>query len=88
MFRPMFRVVAVAMVLFAFTASMAPAYAAPRDGDRAVVKADSGWFQAALAWMSEVIYGETPAPGSSKVKAPKTTTMNGSCIDPFGRFCP
>lgn len=85
MFRPMFRVVAVAMVLFAFTASMAPAYAAPRDVDRAAVKADSGWFQAAFAWTSDVIFGETPAPRSPRVKAPKTTKLNGPCVDPFGR---
>ena len=85
MFRPMFRVVAVAMVLFAFTASLAPAYAAPRDGGRAVVQGEGSWVQAALAWMSEVIYGETPAPKSPRTKAPKTTKLNGSCIDPFGR---
>lgn len=82
---PMFRVVAVAMVLFALTASMTPAYAAPRGGDSAVVKADSGWFQAALAWLNEMVDGETPAQRSPKAKAPKTTTLNGSCIDPLGR---
>jgi hypothetical protein len=82
---PMFRVVAVAMVLFAFTASMTPAYAAPRDGGRAGVEADSGWFQAAFAWLSEVVYGETPVPRSPKTKAPKTTKLNGPCVDPFGR---
>lgn len=81
---PMFRVVAVALVLFAFTASFVPAHAAPRDGDSAAVKADSGWVQAALAWVSDVIYGETRGT-RPKAKVPKATPTNGPCIDPLGR---
>jgi hypothetical protein len=81
----MFRVVAVALVLFAFTASFVPAYAAPRGGDKAALKADSDWLQAAIAWMSEVIYGEAPGTKSPKTKAPKAIPTNGPCIDPWGR---
>jgi len=82
---PMFRVVAVAMVLFALTASLTPAYAAPRDGGRAVVQEEGSWVHAALAWMSEVIYGEVADGETPKIKAPKTKKMNGPCIDPLGR---
>lgn len=84
MFRPMFRVVAVALVLFAFTASFVPAYAAPRDGDSGTINAESGWIQAAVAWLSDVIYGEAAGRKSPKTKTPKAKQMCGPHIDPWG----
>ena len=87
MFRPMFRVAAVALVLFVFTASFVPAYAAPRGGDSGTINAESGWIQAAVAWLSDVIYGEVSGvkPPKGKANAPKAIPTNGSCIDPWGR---
>jgi hypothetical protein len=86
MFRSMSRVVVVAIVVLACAVASIPVYAAPHEGGKAAVKAESGWFEAAVAWVSQVIFGEQPA--RSKVSSSKKVTpLNGSCVDPFGR-CP
>jgi hypothetical protein len=80
MFRSVSRVVVVAIVVLAI-ASL-PAYASPF----AEGKAERGWFEAAVAWVSQVIFGDQPV--NSDTSSPKKATlMNGSCVDPFGR-CP
>ena len=81
MFRPMSRVVVVVIVIFAFAAASLPAYAAPFAEGKAAAKAESGWLEAAVAWMSQVIFGDQPVGSSSQ----KVTLLNGSCIDPWGR---
>jgi hypothetical protein len=79
----MSRVVVVAIVVFAFAAASLPAYAAPFAEGNAAAKAESGWFEAAVAWMSQVIFGDQPVrPSTSSLKL---TPMTGSCIDPLGR---
>jgi hypothetical protein len=82
----MSRVVVVAIVVFAFAVASLPASAAPRGGETAA-KAESGWFEAAVAWMSQVIFGDQPA--KPKKSSPKfVTPWNGSCIDPLGGCTP
>jgi hypothetical protein len=83
----MSRVVVVAIIVFAFAVTSIPAYAAPHGGGKAAAKEESGWFESAVAWLSQVIFGDqltsTTASSSKRLINPD----NGSCIDPFGR-CP
>lgn len=83
MFRSLSRVVVVAIVVFAFAAASLPAYAAPFAEGKAAVKSESGWLEAAVVWVSQVIFGEQLV--RSKPLTPKVTPMTGSCIDPLGR---
>lgn len=83
MFLPMFRVVVVALVLCALVVSAVPASAGSLRDGQGIERAESDWFQVALAWLSSVFEAEAPAPDSTTV-APDLP-MNGSCIDPFGR---
>ena len=86
MFLPMFRVVVVAIVVVAFAVTSLPAYAAPLAEGKAAAKVESGWFESAVAWLSQTIFGDQPVnSGTSSPK--KAILMNGSCIDPWGR-CP
>lgn len=82
MFRSMSRVVVVVIVVFAFAVASLPAYAAPFAEGKAAARAESGWFEAAVAWVSQVIFGDQTRPGTS---SQKLTPMTGSCVDPFGR---
>lgn len=86
MCRSMSRVVVVAIVVLAFAVASIPVYAVPHEGGKAAAKAESGWFEAVVAWMGQAIFGDQPVksrmPSSQKVKP-----LNGSCIDPLGR-CP
>lgn len=80
MFRSMSRVAVVAIVVFSFVVASIPAYAAPQSGGKAVVKVESGWLQAAVAWMSQAIGSKLIKPKSSSQRS-----STGPCVDPFGR---
>lgn len=85
MFRSLSRVVVVVIVVSAFAVASLPAYAAPHGEGRTAAQAESGWFEAAVAWMSQLIFGDQP-----KLKATSSSKTlifpdNGSCVDPFGR---
>ena len=90
MFRSLFRVVVVAVVVFSFTLSLAQAgQAKPQDASRPSVQAvvGSGWLGAAVRWLTGLITASKPAhrsPGGFK------TPTYGSCIDPWGHeaICP
>jgi hypothetical protein len=84
MFRSMSRVVVVVIVVLAFAVASLPAYAAPHEGGKAAAKAESGWFEAAVAWVSRVIFGEQPEVRSTVESAPLKSTT-GPCVDPLGR---
>lgn len=83
MCRSMSRVVVVAIVVFAFILSSVPVFAAPQGGGKAAVKVESGWFESAIAWLGQVIFGDQPVQ-SKKISPKKATSWNGSCVDPFG----
>jgi hypothetical protein len=85
MSRTMSRVAVVAIVVFAFILSSVPASAAPQGGGKAAVNAESGWFQSALAWFNQVIFGGQPAKSKAISPKKKAVQWNGSCVDPFGR---
>jgi hypothetical protein len=84
MFRSMSRVVVVAIVVFAFAVASLPAYAAPFAEGKAAAKAESGWFESAVAWLSQVIFGDQPALKSAATSAP-LKPATGPCVDPLGR---
>jgi hypothetical protein len=89
MFRSLFRVVVVAVVVLSFTLSLAQAgQAKPQDVRRPSVQAvaGSGWLGAAVRWLTGLItVGKVPPSGSGGHVA----LQNGSCIDPWGRnLCP
>jgi hypothetical protein len=90
MFRSLFRVVVVAVVVLSFTLSLAEAgQARSQDLRRPAVETSAlgggGWFGAALKWVVRLVAGDkatTPiAPGGHFLP------QNGSCIDPWG-LCP
>lgn len=83
MCRSMSRVVVVAIVVLSFVLSTVPAFAAPQGGGKASVNLESGWLQSAIAWASEVIFGQSVKAGTSSKKK-EVTSWNGSCVDPFG----
>lgn len=83
MFRSMFRVVVVAIVVLSFAVASVPAYAAPQGGGKAVAKVESGWFDSMLAWASQLINGIRPP--KTTTSSSKVTPMSGSCVDPLGR---
>ena len=84
MFRSMSRVVVVVIVVLAFAVASLPAYAAPSGERKVAVKAESIWFETAVAWMSRVIFGEQPEVRSTVKSAPLKSTT-GPCVDPLGR---
>lgn len=80
MFRSLFRVVVVAVVVLSFTLSLAPVAQAKPLGSRqpaVQVAAPGGWFGAALQWLLG---------GKKHPMHPIQPT--GSCIDPWGTICP
>lgn len=87
MFRSIFRVVVVAVVLSSFTLSLAQAgQAKPQDIRRPTVQAvvGSGWLGAVVRWVTDLIAVSHPShlpPGGYK------TPTYGSCIDPWGTQC-
>ena len=87
MFRTMSRVAVVAIVLVTLTVASVPAYAAPHGGSKAAAKAEAGWFQAVLTWVSQALFGNQPRlmsfMSSSSSDTPGTP-LTGSCIDPLG----
>lgn len=82
MFRSMSRVVVVAMIVFAFAVASLPAYAAPFSEGKAAAKAESGWFQSAVAWLSRLITGNQSSITSTATYLRPST---GPCVDPLGR---
>jgi hypothetical protein len=85
MFRSMSRVVVVAIVISAFAVASIPAYAAPHGERKAAVKAESGWFESAVAWLSQAIFGDQLESMTTSSSTRVIYPDNGSCIDPFGR---
>jgi hypothetical protein len=85
MFRSIFRVVVVAVVVLSFTLSIAPVAQAGPLSFRApaFASAGGGWLEAAVAWLSRLTDGERQKPAPVLVK--KAT---GSCIDPMGQPMP
>ncbi len=87
MFRSLFRVVVVAVVLSSFTLSLAQAgQAKPQDIRHSAVQSVvvGGWLEAAVRWLTGLITVSHPAyvpPGGYK------TPAYGSCIDPLGTNC-
>ena len=89
MFRSIFRVVVVAVVLSSFTLSLAQAgQAKPQDIHRPSVQAvvGGGWLGAVVRWVTGLVTtGKVGSKGSGRHIAPQ----NGSCIDPWGgNLCP
>lgn len=84
MFRSLFRVVVVAVVVLSFTLSLAQAgQAKSQDVRRPSVQAvaGSGWLGAAVRWLTGLITVSQP------VHVPPSgyeTPDYGSCIDPWG----
>ena len=88
MFRSLFRVVVVAVVLFSFTWSLAQAgQAKPQDIRRPTVQAvaSGGWFETAVRWLTGLVTAGKPSHlpwGGYK------TPTYGACVDPWGRDMP
>jgi len=84
MFRCMSRVAVVAIVLlFTFSAVSVPAFAVPQGGGKTAEKTESGWIDAAIAWFSQLVSGDTGAGSTGPAK--KVNPNTGPCVDPFGR---
>lgn len=94
MLRSMFRVLVVASVVLSLTVVTVPSVQAGQSNAKApVVKVDTGWLQAAIAWLNQLIKGPTPKPapkGPRSTAAGQRSATYGSCIDPWGnpRPCP
>jgi hypothetical protein len=90
MFRSLFRVVVVAVVVLSFTLCLAPvAQAKPQDSRQPAVQvaAQGGWFGAALQWLTRLVAADKPAAISGKKHPMHPIQPTGSCIDPWG-ICP
>lgn len=87
MFRSLFRVVVVAVVLSSFTLSLAQAgQAKTQDIQRPAAHAvvGGGWLGAVVRWLTGLVTISQPAhvpPGGYE------TPAYGSCIDPLGTNC-
>lgn len=87
MFRSMFRVVVVAVVVLSLTVVLVPtAQAGPRDAGGPAAKAASGWVQTALAWLTRLVTQQEPRLNRLTAASNRKPT-NGSCIDPMGLPC-
>ncbi len=85
MFRTMFRVAAVAVVLVSLTIASVPAYAAPEGGGKAAAKAETGLLETVITWVSQALFGDqSPAAFMSSSAATPSSPLTGSCIDPLG----
>ena len=84
MFRSLFRVVVVAVVLSSFTLSLAQAGQVGAQDARysAVQVVSGGWFGAVVHWLTELVASK-PATGHTR-----PVHRKGSCIDPLGRDMP
>ena len=72
MFRTMFRVAAVAVVLVSLTIASVPAYAAPEGGGKAAAKAETGLLETVITWVSQALFGDqSPAAFMSSSAAAK-----------------
>jgi len=82
----MSRVAVVAILFFSLTVASVPAFAAPHGGSKAAVKAEAGWIQVALAWVSQALFGNQSTTKfiSSALSEDPGTPLTGSCVDPFG----
>ena len=86
MFRSMFRVLVVAVVVLGLAVSVVPnAQAAPSKAP--AVKADAGWVQAAAAWLTGVL-SPKPAPKRNQKSMSGMAATNGPCVDPLGHERP
>lgn len=95
MFRSMSRVAAVSVVALALVLSFVPAAQASPLGAGPSLDIRAGWFEAAISWLSGLVFGEessSPAPKSSFEAieyAPSDedygSLQSGGCIDPEGR---
>jgi len=94
MFQSMSRFATVAVVVLTLVLLTVPA-AQARSFDLAgpSLSAGSGWFDAALAWLGQIVFGEEkPAPQKATANAfipvgdlGSGSLNTGSCIDPEGR---
>lgn len=94
MFRSMSRFAAVAVVALTLVLLTVPA-AQARSFDLAgpSLSTGSGWFDAALTWLGQILFGhEQPAPQKATAQSLLIpidgggyTLNTGSCIDPEGR---
>lgn len=96
MFRSMSRIAAVAVVVLTLVLLTVPsAQARSFDPAGPSLSAGSGWFDAALSWLGQILFGEQQ-PTSQKATANSDLALTGdpdgyghlntgSCIDPEGR---
>lgn len=95
MFQSMSRFAAVAVVVLTLALLTVPAAQARSfDLSGPSLSAGSGWFNAALSWLGQVLFGEEkPAPQKATANAlipigdpgGYGALNSGSCIDPEGR---
>lgn len=96
MFRSLCRTAtAAAVVLTLILASVPAAQASPFGSFGPSVDTRSGWFDVALSWLNNLLFGGEGAPrkelGSATEAAttiesgPRVTIQSGSCIDPGGK---
>ena len=94
MFQSMSRFAAVAVVVLTLALLTVPAAQARSfDLDGPSLSAGSGWFDAALSWLGQALFGEEkPAPQKATANAfipvgggGSGSLNTGSCIDPEGR---
>lgn len=82
MFLPMFRVVAVVVLVCVLSVVSVPVSATPLGDGQAVERTESDWLQAVFAWFQGVFETGGEAPESTIQTPPEL--LNGSCIDPLG----
>ena len=92
MFRSLSRTAVVAVVAFTLVLACVPAAQASPFGPSPDV--DAGWLDAALSWLSGLLFGEETSSPQASGPAFETlistgtggnTTQSGMCIDPAGR---
>lgn len=82
MFRSLSRVVVISLVALCFTLSQVPAAQARPQGAAPVARAESGWFEQAMAWLARQLTGEKP---TAQMTSATASSVLGSCVDPWGR---
>jgi hypothetical protein len=93
MFRSMSRTAIVAVVAITLVLLSVPAvHARPIERSGPTVQAGSGWMDAALSWLSSLLFGDQPTSQDQPRSAFDAGTVDGyyqplvgSCIDPEGR---
>ena len=91
MFRSMSRTATVAVVaLMLVLVSVPTAHALSFGSSGPSLDAGSGWLDAALSWLSQILFGQPSAaqqvtPAFEAASTDYNHPLSGSCIDPEGR---